>query len=276
MMRFALALALVGTACTSGTPVEPEKPAEVEEAANEPEVKAIPPSEGRRDGLVPSILETQRALEAAGVETKLATLVKPRTYDMAADAPDRAAVRTGVVLADMLLTVTSSDKDTLNQQLEMVRRGMKQLNGGSDIDATIADYQERVKADAVSREELVAEFDELSGAVIPELEFNGNARVVPLISAGSWLEGTHLVATALANTPADKRGEAEKLLKAPTVVDYFTEYVEVQGAAAPEPVTAQLKSTLGTLKELATKAEPLSDAELAQIGKTTGDVLSLL
>ncbi|MEM6929927.1 MAG: hypothetical protein AAF602_23520, partial [Myxococcota bacterium] len=114
-------------------------------------------------------------------------------------------------------------------------------------------------------------------AIIPELEFNGNERVVPLISAGSWLEGTHLVARALTAVPADQRGDADKILKAPAVVEYFQQYVTEEGAdKAPEPVAAQLKATLAELSGLAGKAEPLTDDELAKVAKTTGDVLSLL
>ncbi|MEN0063092.1 MAG: hypothetical protein AAGA48_13135 [Myxococcota bacterium] len=278
MMRFALVLAVFGTACSSGTETAaPEAPAVEEAEKKGPEVAPVAPVTPDSTGLVPSILETQAALKTSGVDTELATLTKNRAYDLTADAPDRAAVRTGVVLADMLLTVENSEKDRLLAQLGTLRKGMQQLNGGNDIDATLAEYEEQIKTDAISREKLLADFDRISGAVIPELTFNGNERVVPLITAGSWLEGTNLVAQAIKDVPAEKRGDADKLLKAPPVVDYFSQYVADEGAdKAPEPVVAQLKTTLGTLSELAKKAEPLTDEELEQVAKATGDVLSLL
>lgn len=280
MMRIFVALALGGTACNpSPAPSEPAEDAAVEAPEN-PEIAADPaptdPDEAQRRALVPSVLETDKAMRAAGVDKELSTLVVSRPFDLSADAPDRAAVRTGVVLADLLLTVKSSDKERTLDQLSTIRTGMKQLDAGSDIDVTLVDLETRIKAGAVTPDELVVEFDELSGAVIPELEFNGNARAVPLISAGSWLEGTHLVAKALQAVPADKRADAEKLLKAPSVVDYFAEFVAGEANTAPEPVSAQLKTTLATLERLATKAEPLSDEELQQIVKSTGDVLGLL
>lgn len=280
MMRPALLVALLGaaslvSACGSPTTPEPEAP---QEAPTTPEIAPAPaPPEKGPQGLVPSVLETQAALKKSGITTELAGLTEQRAYDLSADAPDRAAVRTGVVLADMLLTVKDSSKERLQAQLETLRKGMQQLEGGSDIDRTIGEFQESVAADSVTRDELLAEFDQLSGAVIPELEFNGNERIVPLISAGSWLEGTHLVAKALTAVPADQRGDADKLLKAPAVVAYFQQYVAEEGAdKAPEPVAAQLKTTLGTLDGLAKKSEPLTDEELATVSKTTGDVLSLL
>jgi len=257
---------------------EPEPEVAEVEAPAEPPIAATPePPKGGPEGLVPSVLETQAALKQSGIDTELATLTEPRSYDLSADAKDRAAVRTGVVLADMLLTVKTSTKERLQAQLATVRQGMQQLEGGSDIDRTLEEFEQSVAADSVTRDELLAEFDQLSGAVIPELEFNGNERIVPLISAGSWLEGTHLVALALQSVPADKRGDADKLLKAPDVVDYFQEYVAEGGSdQAPEPVAAQLTTTLGTLEGLAGKAEPLDDEELSQVVKSTGDVLSLL
>ena len=116
---------------------------------------------------------------------------------------DDVAVRTGVVIADMLLTVKTADNEQLVQRLEHIQTGMKTLKGGDDIDKTIKDIIDRVKADAVTRDDLLKELDELSGAVIPELEFEGQKRVVPLIQAGSWLEGANLVARA-----AKEKGKA--------------------------------------------------------------------
>ena len=116
----------------------------------------------------------------------------------------------------------------------------------------LGDMEERVKADSVTRDELLREFDELSGAVIPELEFNGKNRVVPLIEAGTWLEGANLVARAVdsSSNPA----AADVLLKQPAVVDYFIKYVKVEGAdKAPAVITEQLETALNTLKGLAEK-----------------------
>lgn len=226
-------------------------------------------------GLVPSPRETQKALEAAGIDTELADLIEERKLDVRNKNLDNAAVRTGVVIADMLLTVKTAEKDKLLEQLDQIKLGMKQLNGGSDIDATIVDIRDRVKADAISRDALVKELDELSGAVIPELEFNGNERVVPLIQAGSWLEGANLVAKAV--NAANKPAAADSLLKQPAVVEYFIRYVQTEGQdKAPAAVTQKLEEALNTLKKLARKPEPFSTEDVQKVIKTTNDVLALL
>ena len=188
---------------------------------------------------------------------------------------DHAAVRTGVVLADMLLTVKTAKKEYLLAYINRVRVGMQQLEGGKDIDKMLGDMEERVKADSVTRDELLREFDELSGAVIPELEFNGKNRVVPLIEAGTWLEGANLVARAVdsSSNPA----AADVLLKQPAVVDYFIKFVKVEGAyKAPAVITEQLETALNTLKGLAEKKEPFTAEDIAKVIEVTNGVLGLL
>jgi hypothetical protein len=231
--------------------------------------------EAENIALVPSPVETQKAMEASGIDAKLADLIPARDLDMGLTETDHAAVRTGVVLADMLLTVKTAKKEDLLAYINRVRVGMQQLEGGKDIDKMLGDMEERVKADSVTRDELLREFDELSGAVIPELEFNGKNRVVPLIEAGTWLEGANLVARAVDGS--DNPGAGDTLLKQPAVVDYFIKYVKVEGAEkAPAVITEQLETALNTLKGLAEKKEPFTAEDIAQVIEVTNGVLGLL
>lgn len=268
---------LLAQACTgaTSTPVPVDVPIE---AAN-PDVPAVDLSAlqagAEKNALVPSPVETQKALEAAGVGTKLATLIPNHDFDFTNAGTDHAAVRTGVVLADLLLATKDGKKEDLVARLGKIDQGMTQLGGGADITATLKDYQERIQVDAVTRDDLLKEFDELSGVVIPELEFNGQDRVVPLIEAGSWLEGANLVAKAIKVAP--DRTAGEKLLKAPSVVDYFLQYVKTDGAKrAPEVVTKKLEEALGTLKALSEKQEPLTDADIDTVIRVTDEVITLL
>lgn len=257
------------TPATPGTPPAPQHP------ADPPFNAADAAASASNVTLVPSVVETQKALAAAGIEAKLATLITPRTFDLASKDADKVAVRTGVILADMLLTVSSSDTAKLTADLDTVNAAMQILGGGADIQATLTDIKERVKNEEVSRGDLLKEMDELSGAVIPELEFNGQARIVPLIQAGSWLEAANLVSRAI-QTGGDPSA-ANSLLKQPAVVDYFIKYVKTDGAEkAPEGVTRKLEESLGVLKGLASKTEPLTAEDIATIVKTTDDVLALL
>ncbi len=276
-------LLLVLVACgvsESPLPAAPADPAaDPAVAAPAPEAPPMTPAElqasAENHTLVPSPVETQHALEAAGLSTKLGSLIPDRQFDLKNADLDYTAIRTGVILSDLLLTVTTAEKAELTGRLEQVRTGLASIQAGKDIDDQLANTIERVKADAVTRDELLKEFDELSGAVIPELEFEGNARVVPLIQAGSWLGGANLVARAVKD--AKSPDEASSLLKQPAVVKYFLQYVKTDGAdKAPAQVTAKLEESLTVLATLAGKPEPFTPAEIDQVIAVTNDVLALL
>jgi hypothetical protein len=275
MRPFPLALILMAlSGCPSTpTPVEPPPP------PTEPPPLVLSKeqlAEGAENiALVPSPIETQHALESAGIETQLASLIIERKMDFTSSDLDHAAVRTGVVIADMLLTVKTSPTDRLLANLGAIDQGMTQLQGGTDIHTTIVDLQDRVKGEAITRDELLKELDELSGAVIPELEFNGQERVVPLIQAGSWLEGANLVAKSVKASGDPTKADA--LLKQPAVVDYFTRYVKTEGTdKAPPAISQKLETSLTTLKSLAEKTEPLQMEDIDKVIQTTDDVLALL
>ncbi len=264
------------TACSSppsAVPQEQEAPAVVAEVAPKLDKEQLA-ADAANVALVPSPVETQRALEAAGIQIKLADLVETRAFKMDAGAEDNAAIRTGVVLADMLLTVKSVSNEQLIEQLAKLNTGMSQLEGGDDIQKTIVDIQDRIKGEALTRDELLHELDELSGAIIPELKFNGRERVLPLIQAGSWLEGANLVAKALKQSGSLENNDG--LLKQPAVVEYFIGYVKTEGDRAPAAVTEKLEASLLTLKGLADKKETLTTDDLDTVIQTTNDVLALL
>ena len=275
-----LAGALV--AC-SGDETPPENPPEnppVEQPTEEPpaapdtidlaELKA----KAENTALVPSPAEMQKALDAAGISAKLADKVPDRALKMDVPNKDQVAVRTGVILADLLLTVKSAEKDALGKHLADIKTGMAELGAGDDIGLTIDDLDNRIQNDAVSRDDLVKELDELSGAIIPEIEYEAGDRAVPLIQAGSWLEGANLVAGALIE--AGNYESATTLLKQPAVVEYFQQYVKTEGQdKAPSEVIAQLETTLATLAEICTH-ETLSEDDVKSIQTSTAAVLDLL
>lgn len=275
---FALAALLALGACTGADkgeePLTPPTPAE----EPKPEPAKISAEELNKAAdniaLVPSPAEMQKALDAAGIQAKLGEKVPNRTLKMDVPNKDQVAVRTGVILADLLLTVKTAEKDKLAKQLMDIKTGMEQLGGGTDISATIQDIHDRVMNDAVSREDLVKELDELSGAIIPEIEYEAGPRSVPLIQAGSWLGGANLVAAAVVESGNyDKAGD---LLKQPAVVGYFQGYVKEEGQdKASGEVIAQLETTLNTLAEICTH-ETLSEEDVKTIQTSTASVLDLL
>ncbi len=278
-MRIPMLLtALVIGACSGTEPAEPAEPPK--QAAPDPHKGPTTPAldelraQAQNIALVPSPAEMQKALSSAGIEARLSEMVPDRQLKMDVPNKDQVAVRTGVVLADMLLTVRKADKDRLVAQFGQIKQGMGELGAGGDIAATIDDIVGRIQNDAVSRDELVKELDELSGAMIPEIEYEAGDWAVPLIQAGSWLEGSNLVAGAL--RAGGEYEAATDLLRQPAVVDYFLEYVRAEGAdRAPSQVVAQLETTLNTLKEVCGRPT-LGEEDVLTIQTSTASVLDLL
>ncbi len=265
-------LACSGT--SSETPPEKE-PAKATEKA--PDVKFdIKTLQENADqiALVPSPAEMEKALGKAGINQKLADMVTDRDISMDVDNKDQIAVRTGVVLADMILTVQASPKDKTIGRLKRLKEGFAKLEAGDDVQRTIDDLIERLNNDAVSKNDLLIELDELSGVVVPELEAEAGEWVVPVIQAGSWLEGAHLISGAIKD--AGKYEAANSLLRQPAVVKYFLKYVQREGRnKAPDEVVRTLEETLTSL-EVITAKEQLTAEDVTKIHSATGAVLTLL
>jgi len=268
-------LSLAACSGEPAKPTEPVQPPPVETPAAPPEL-AIADLEANAQNvtLVPSPAEMQKAMEKAGIADGLSKLVQDRQLKMDVENKDVVAVRTGVVLADCLLTVKDSPKEKLVERLGIVKAGMQNLGAGTDIQATIDDLTARITNDGISRDDLVKELDEMHGAIIPEIKFEAGERAVPLIQAGSWLEGSNLVSAAI--LAANKPDAGTQLLRQPQVVDYFLKYVQTEGAdKAPDAVLKQLEGTLNKLKEIAAKPS-LSGDDVKEVKAQTDSVLALL
>jgi len=259
------------------TPAAPPTPS-TDAAEKAPDVKfdlATLQAEAKPAALVPSPVEMQKALAAAGITTRLATLVSARNIETVVPDKNASAVRTGVVLADLVLTVKDATTPQIVAQLGRVKQGLQALGGSPDLAATIDDLSNRLTNDAISRDDLVKELDELRGVMVPSGSYELGDNAVPLILAGSWVEGSHLVAAAM--KAENKYDGADNLLKQPAVVDYFLEYVKEEGAAqhAPNDLVAKLETTLGELKVIAAKPT-LGKEDVEKIHSATGEVLALL
>lgn len=273
---------LFSIALVSGCASEPEvPPAPVEPAAAQPEKAADLKldaaqlqAQPKTDALVPSPAEMQATLTKAGLTSQLGTMVADRDVVTKVENLDQAAVRVGVVLADLVLTIKDAPKERVVAQLGRLKEGLEALGAGADTAATLDDLINRVKTEAVSRDDLIKEMDELSGVMVPELKFEGKEWMVPLIQAGSWLEGAHLVAGAI--KAEGKADAAAHLLQQPAVVDHFLKYVQHEGRdKAPDAVVDKLQATLMTLKEVTAKPT-LTAEDIETIHSATGAVLTLL
>ena len=284
MIRYpTLILAVMLSACGGESAEKPTtdndaaKPAAAEAAPEKKLAKfdaATLKAEALKVALVPSPAEMQKALRNAGLESQLSSLVKKRDISVEVENKDQVAVRTGVILADLVLTVKEATNEEQIQRLARIKQGFALLGAGDDVAATIDELSDKIKSGSGSKEDLLKEFDELSGVLVPELEYEAGDWVVPLIQAGSWLEGAHLVAGAVKSE--GKFDEAGKLLKQPHVVQYFIDYVQREGKEkAPDQVISKLQETLTTLKETTSKAV-IEEDDVNTIHSATAAVLTML
>ena len=216
----------------------------------------------------------QKALSNAGLQSQLSDMVKKRDISMDIENKDQIAVRTGVVLADLVLTVNTATDEEQVARLGRIKAGMTALGAGAEVASTLDELSAKIKSGSGSKADLLKEFDELSGVLVPEIKYEAGEWVIPLIKAGSWLEGAHLVAGAIKEE--GKYEEAARLLKQPHVIDYFIEYVDREGAEkAPDAVIAKLKETLQTLKEVTAKSV-IEEADVNTVHSATAAVLTML
>ncbi|MCB9745716.1 MAG: hypothetical protein H6740_24290 [Alphaproteobacteria bacterium] len=224
--------------------------------------------------LVPSPVEMQKSLDRAGITAVLAERVPERKLDMKGKAGDELAVRTGVAMADLLLTARSASPEQIGARLLKVREGLAGLGASPDTLAVFEQLDAQVRNGALTGDELVRELDELSGSFLPRVESELGESALPLIRAGAWLEGAWLVSGAVIEKGSYDR--AAELLKHPEVVAHFRRYVSAENREkVNELVLSQLDDTLTTLSEVTAK-EPFGEAETRAVHESTGAVLSLL
>jgi hypothetical protein len=217
----------------------------------------------------------QKALSKAGLQSKLGMLArqgKPITMDT--DNPDQLAVRCGVVLAELALTVKTAENEKIISNLALLKDGFAKLKAGDKFLKTIDELSSSVQTGAKSRDDLLKEMDQLAGIMVPELKKELGDWVVPLVQAGSWLKGANLVASAIEEE--GKFDVATRLLKQPHVIEYFLTYVQREGKdKAPDEVITQLEKTLLDLKVMTQKAA-LGKEDVLSIKTNTQNVLQFL
>lgn len=225
--------------------------------------------------LVPSPIEMEAKLKAAGLQQNLGSLI-PTSKDLKVivEDHDQVAIRTGIVMADLVLTLKTADQASVLKRLGKLKEGLQKLGAGDDIYAVIQDFEERVQDNSVSKEALLEEFDELSQVMVSELEYEAGEWVVPLIQAGTWLEGANLVAKVMHKE--NKYNAADEFFRQKEIVEYFISYVDRDGKdRAPDQVVAKLVTTLKDLKNIADKPK-ISGADVQKIENLTDLVLNLL
>jgi len=173
-----------------------------------------------------------------------------------------------------VLTLNDSEKDVLVQDLQNLQAGMKGIGAGSDIDTTLGDVIESVKADALSRQELWLQVEEMREAAYGELGHEAGSRVVPLVQAGSWLEGVNLLSKAVLQS--DDKGDAPNLLRQPDVVNYFL--LKIKGQESGEDLSPLLTLARGTMEQIHDIAmkDSLTTEDVEKINSLASEMLGQL
>jgi len=253
--RTAIVLAVLAGLLLAGCPPKEETPA-ADETTEAP--KAAPPAVrtdlaqlAHNTSLVPSPTEVQEAMMHAGVDIRFDTLVKRRAMDLTVER-ETVALRTGIVLADLVLTLNHAEKDVLLADLNDLRTGLKTIGAGDDVAATIGQIVEHVQADAVTRQELWVQVEEMREAAYGELAVEAGSQIVPLVQAGSWLEGTCLLSAAIIQS--EEWGNAYNLLRQPDVAGYFLSQLKAADAGGMElPMITLTRGTLEQIHDIARK-----------------------
>jgi hypothetical protein len=279
MLFTSLTLLFLGIACNDTSP-EKSPPKEIP-VAKEPskkftlDLKNLDQKLIQEIALVPSPAEMQKALSKAGLQSKLGELAsKSAGISMETDNQDQLAVRCGVVLAELALTVQTASNDKIIENLALLKQGFTKLKAGPKFLKTIDELSSSVQTGAKSRDDLLKEMDQLAGIMVPELKKELGDWVVPLVQAGSWLKGANLVASAIESE--SKYDAATRLLKQPHVIEYFLKYVQREGKSkAPDEVIKKLETTLLELKRLSAKSS-LEKEDVLLIKTNTHNVLQFL
>jgi len=244
-------------------------------------VQKAAPAETRTDlvelatntSLVPSPTEVQEAMIHAGVDIRFDALLERRDMDLTG-SKETVALRTGIVLADLVLTLNHSEKDVLLADLENLRTGLNTIGAGDDLDATLGQVIDSVKTDLVTRQELWVQVEEMREAVYGELATEAGSQIVPLVQAGSWLEGTHLLSAAIIKS--EEWGNAYNLLRQPDVVAYFLTQLKAADDAGMElPMVTMTRGTLEQIRDIAAK-DALEEEDVRKVNELTTELLNNL
>ena len=277
-MIFSLTILLLGVACNDTPTKQPPKDTAVPKEPQKNftlDVTKLDAQIVQEIALVPSPAEMQKALAKAGLQSKLGELASSAaSISMNTDNPDQLAVRCGVILAELALTVQTASNEKITANLGLLKDGFTKLKAGTKFIKTIDELSSSVQTGAKSKDDLLKEMDQLAGIMVPELKKELGDWVVPLVQAGSWLKGANLVASAIESE--NKYDVATRLLKQPHVIEYFLRYVQREGKTkAPDEVIKTLEATLIGLKAICAKPA-LEKEDVLLIKTNTSNVLQFL
>jgi hypothetical protein len=228
----------------------------------------------KQDILSPSPLETQKTVRTAGISTSLHEFVKVQKYNFEGNSREQAAIRVGVLLCDLIVSIDQASKEDIILRFSNIIEGMAVMKVGDGLMSMVKDMHTQYTNDAMTKQEIVEGLDNIAAMSVPEEGFSKDDPTGPLLQAGAWLEGVNLVSKAILKD--DKIEVANKLLRLEHVATYFLQYANGEGKEkATEQILNQMKTSLTYLKTLA-KKEKIEKSDLEQAITETEKMLSFL
>lgn len=221
---------------------------------------------------VPAPSEFQAALKATGAAVDMKALIADTDKPLDGRSKPLIALETGRRVASLLITVHDGDKASIEKRLKGAKDALAALGAPAELtaelDKAIADFV----AGSIAQSELVPVLDLIALRVQREIEKNAGAEVSTLVQAGLWVQAVHLLSTAL--DKSGTAGDAAALMRQPTVVRHFTEFLK--GSAPAQSGDADVLAVLAEMQKLevvAVKPELLAE-DVKLIAAATGAILA--
>ncbi|MCP4871648.1 MAG: hypothetical protein GY898_23305 [Proteobacteria bacterium] len=274
-----LSLPLVACGGDSDTPA-PSTGEVAPESTPEPELATAPITAEKLDVtavrdtartamFVPAPSEFQAALNATKVDINLTAGLVAEPRPLEGKSGSIIALEAGVRMSTMLMTAADGDKAATLTRMRSAREGLLALNVPGDVlseaDKIIGDFDKG----SIAAAELVPALDLLNEKLQDDLADSGDSTKATLVQAGGWLQGAHLLSTALAEK--NLGGDAAGLVHQPSVLAYFTDFLNKSGAGDPAVDAVLAEMTL--LQAIADK-DALEASDMAAVATHTGNILA--
>lgn len=265
MTRSLLLVMALGACTGTSTPTPEPQP--------EPAPEMAPAPVPTWEILAPSPLELEAEVAKAGV-TGLDKLVPATMPAISTTNKDQAALQTGIVAAYTVLAGRTLPKDKLIAQIKAMRAGLATVGTGEGTLKAVDRFVEQIENDTAARDDFLKELDAEVQMTAPEEGWGPDDTTGPLLQAGAWLAGIHLVSKRIVEM--NDATAADKLLQRDDVAAFFLKYIQTdEGAAKAGSTSEAVANALGQLKAIGER-EAIGVEGAKEVADITGKLLELM
>jgi hypothetical protein len=229
-------------------------------------------NDARTAMFVPAPTEFQAALKESAPDVDIRKLVKDSGRTLEGKNSAVLALETGVRISNVLMSVHTGDKAAILARMRSALEGLRALKAPDrilkEVEQVIGEYEGGTLTDP----ELGPAFDVLAERINDDLQRMSDPNTATLVQAGGWVQGAHLLSTALSGAAIS--GDAAALLHQPTVLAYFLGFLKESGPGrAGDPQVAAVITEMEAMQILAAKPE-LSADDVQAVATHTGNILA--